>query len=71
MLESEGFDVFGTAGDGREALTEAARLRPNIVLLDIQLPDLDGSVADQLASEPGAPAVVLISSYDAVTYGPD
>jgi DNA-binding NarL/FixJ family response regulator len=71
LLEAEGFDVVGTAADGREALTEAARLRPDIVLLDIQLPELDGfAVADRFAAEPNAPAVVLISSYDAVTYGP-
>src|SRR3990170_588516 len=71
LLAASGYDVVGSAANGREALTEAARLRPDIVLLDIQLPELDGfAVADRLAGEPGAPAVVLISSHDAVTYGP-
>jgi DNA-binding NarL/FixJ family response regulator len=71
LLEAEGFDVVGTAADGRQALTEAARLRPDIVLLDVQMPELDGfAVADRLATGPAPPAVVLISSYDAATYGP-
>ena len=70
LLEAEGYDVVGTAADGEAALTEAARLHPDIVLLDIQLPGLDGfAVADRLAAEAGAAAVVLISSHDAVTYG--
>ena len=56
QLEAEGFDVVGTAADGRQALSETARLRPDIVLLDIQLPDLDGlAVAEQLAAAPDPP----------------
>lgn len=70
LLGAEGFDVVGEATDGREALIEAERLRPDVVLLDIQLPDLDGfAVADRLAAVPAPPAVVLTSSYEAVTYG--
>jgi DNA-binding NarL/FixJ family response regulator len=70
LLETEGFDVVGEAVDGRDAITEAARLRPDVVLLDIQLPDLDGfAVADRLAVTASAPDVVLISSRDAETYG--
>jgi DNA-binding NarL/FixJ family response regulator len=70
LLESEGYSVVGTAANGRLALSESARLQPDIVLLDIQLPDLDGfAVADRLATGPDPPAVVLISSYDAATYG--
>jgi DNA-binding NarL/FixJ family response regulator len=70
LLEAEGFHVVGTAADGVQALSEAARLHPDIVLLDIQLPELDGFVvAERLAVEPEAPAVVLVSSYDALTYG--
>ena len=71
LLEAEGFDVVGEAADGAEALRAVAALRPEIVLLDIHLPDLDGlAVAEQLAAIPRAPAVVLTSSRDAAVYGP-
>ena len=53
MLESEGFAIVGEAGDGQAALAEAVRLQPGIVLLDIQLPDIDGfAVAERLADTP-------------------
>jgi CheY-like chemotaxis protein len=56
-------------GDGETALAEAARLRPALVLLDVQLPDLDGfEVAARLASLADPPAVVLISSRAASSY---
>jgi DNA-binding NarL/FixJ family response regulator len=71
LLEAEGFDVIGEAADGAEAVEAVADLRPNIVLLDIQLPGVDGLVvAEQLASGPDPPAVVLISSRAAAAYGP-
>ena len=71
LLDAEGFEVVGEAADGAEAVEAAAVLQPAIVLLDIQLPDLDGlAVAELLAAAPDAPAVVLISSRDAATYGP-
>ena len=70
MLEAEGFDVVGEAGDGEGALVEVERLRPQVVLVDIQLPGLDGfAVAERLAVSPAAPLVVLISSRDAAAYG--
>jgi DNA-binding NarL/FixJ family response regulator len=71
LLQAEGFEVVGEAADGAEAVAAVAVLRPEIVLLDIQLPDLDGlAVAEQLAAAPDPPAVVLISSRDAAAYGP-
>jgi DNA-binding NarL/FixJ family response regulator len=71
LLEADGFSVIGGAADGDEALIEAARLRPDIVLLDIQLPGIDGfAVAERLAATPYPPAVVLISSREAAAYGP-
>ena len=71
LLEAEGFDVVGQAADGPEAIAQAERLRPQVVLLDIQLPDLDGfAVAERLAGLPDAPGVVLISSREASAYGP-
>ena len=70
LLEAEGFDIVGEAAGGLDALDEAGRLHPDIVLLDIQLPDLDGfAVADRLAMSADAPDVVLVSSREAVTYG--
>jgi len=70
LLEAEGFGVVGEAADGESAVAEVARLRPDIVLLDIQLPGLDGfDVAERLAEAADAPAVILISSRDAAAYG--
>jgi DNA-binding NarL/FixJ family response regulator len=70
LLEAEGFDVIGEASDGATALEEAERLRPDLVLLDIRLPDLDGfAVAERLSADGEPPAVVLISSREAAVYG--
>jgi len=69
LLEAEGFDVVGEAGDGQSALATIGRLRPRIVLLDIQLPDLDGfEVAERLAGEADPPAVVLVSARGVSSY---
>jgi DNA-binding NarL/FixJ family response regulator len=70
LLEADAYDVIGEAADGAAALAAAAALRPDIVLLDIQLPDIDGfTVARQLATAPNPPVVVLVSSRDAASYG--
>lgn len=70
LLEHDGFVVIGEAETGGEGIELAARLRPDVVLVDIQLPDLNGfSVAERLAASGNPPAVVLISSRDASTYG--
>lgn len=71
LLEAEGYLVVGEAADGPGALAEAGRLRPQLVLLDVQLPGIDGfAVADRLAEDPDGPDVVLVSSRDAAAYGP-
>ena len=63
LLEVDGFEVLGEAPDGESALEAARRLRPQVVLLDIQLPGIDGfEVADRLAAEVDPPMVVLTSS---------
>ena len=70
LLEAEGFSVLGGAADAAAAITEVARLRPDVVLLDVQLPGLDGfAVAERLAAAPEPPKIVLISSRDATAYG--
>ena len=69
LLEAEGFEVVGEAEDGASALAVMGRLRPNIVLLDIQLPDIDGfEVAARLARAADPPAVVLVSTRDISSY---
>jgi DNA-binding NarL/FixJ family response regulator len=66
LLAAEGFDVLGEAVDGQSALALVRRLRPQVVLLDVLLPDTDGFVvAELLAGEPFSPCVVLTSSRDA------
>lgn len=70
VLVSDGFDVVGEAGDGDGALTTARDVRPDVVLLDVQLPGADGfGVAEALAGQPAAPVVVLVSSRSRTDYG--
>ncbi|HEX6023891.1 MAG TPA: response regulator transcription factor [Solirubrobacter sp.] len=68
LLEADGFKVIGESATGTEGLADAHRLRPDLVLLDVCLPDVDGiEVAGRLR---GGPAVVLTSSRDASDYPP-
>ena len=70
LLEAEGFAVIGEAADGEEAIAAVERFRPQIVLLDVQLPGVDGfAVAERLAAGRDPPVVVLISSREAAAYG--
>jgi DNA-binding NarL/FixJ family response regulator len=63
LLEAEGFDVVGEAGDGASGLAAVGLLCPRVVLLDIQLPDIDGfEVAERLAGAGDPPVVVLVST---------
>jgi two-component system, response regulator PdtaR len=60
MLEEEGYSVVAEVGDGQQAVDRAAELRPDLVILDIQMPVLDGlSAAEQIASARMAPVIVL------------
>jgi DNA-binding NarL/FixJ family response regulator len=71
MLESNGFDVVGEVADGTSALEAVAALGPDLVLLDVQLPDM--SVFDVCAalerSNGTRPEVILVSSRDLTDYG--
>ena len=70
LLEAEGFSVVDEAADGAEALAKTKELRPDLVLLDVQLPDIDGfEVARRLCENGSSPAIVLVSSRDAADYG--
>lgn len=60
MLEEEGYEVVAEVGDGQQAVDRAAELAPDLVILDIQMPVLDGlSAAEQIASARIAPVIVL------------
>jgi DNA-binding NarL/FixJ family response regulator len=71
LLEAEGFEVVGEAPDGLTAIEAVHELRPQMVLLDVQLPDIDGfEVAARISANGSAPAVVLTSSRDVDDLGP-
>jgi DNA-binding NarL/FixJ family response regulator len=69
-LEADGFVVVAEASDGASALQAAELHRPEVVLLDIGLPDMSGlTVAERLTRDSGGPAVVLTSTHDAADFG--
>jgi two-component system, NarL family, nitrate/nitrite response regulator NarL len=71
MLEREGYDVVAEAEDGLSAVALAGELQPQLALVDVYLPDIDGfEVATRLAELEAAPAVVLISSRDRAELDP-
>jgi DNA-binding NarL/FixJ family response regulator len=70
LLEAGGFDVVGEAANGQAAVAAVRQLRPDVVLLDIQLPDIDGfEVTARLADGEAGPVVVLTSTRDRADYG--
>jgi DNA-binding NarL/FixJ family response regulator len=70
LLEADGFEVVGEAATGEEAVAAYAALHPALVVLDVQLPDLDGfEVARRLCALNGGASVVLTSSRDGCDYG--
>jgi DNA-binding NarL/FixJ family response regulator len=70
LLEASGYDVIGEAEDGAGAVSATEKLHPDVVLLDVQLPDRDGfSIAAEIGSGPDGPQIVFISSREAADYG--
>lgn len=69
LLLAAGYEVVGEAADGESGVRVARDLAPDVVLLDIHLPDITGFEVVRRVGGPGRPAVVLISSRDASDYG--
>lgn len=70
LLAAQGFEVAGAAPDGESALALVELLRPDIVLLDVQLPGIDGfEVARSLSRRTSPPRVVLTSTREEADYG--
>ena len=61
-LEEDGFVVVGTATDGESAITEVLRLAPDVVLLDVGLPDMTGFEVASRLREAGSPAAIVLAS---------
>jgi DNA-binding NarL/FixJ family response regulator len=70
MLEAEGYSVVGEAADGEAAIEAVRELDPDLVLLDVQLPDLDGfEVAARLRAAGDRSAIVLTSTRESSDFG--
>ncbi len=59
------FEVVGEAGNGRETLDQVAALRPDVLLLDLEMPELDGvAVIERLQEAPDPPAIIVFTAFD-------
>ncbi|MBA2465322.1 MAG: response regulator, partial [Nocardioidaceae bacterium] len=63
MLAEEGYDVVGEAGDGERAVQLAEELRPDLVVLDVKMPRLDGISAAQRIAGARIAAVVILTAF--------
>ena len=72
VLEAEGFVVVGDANSGETGIEEIVRLQPDVALLDIGLPDIDGfEVAARLRAANIRSTIVFTSTRDAADFGPE
>jgi DNA-binding NarL/FixJ family response regulator len=69
ILEADGFSIVGEAEDGATGLALLRKLRPDVVLLDVQLPDMSGFDVCIECGDLERTSVVLVSSRDATDYG--
>lgn len=70
LLRASGYEVVGSCADGRSAVAAITALRPDMVLLDVQLPDIDGfALIAQLDAVSDGATIVLISTREAADYG--
>ncbi len=69
ILEASGFAIAGEAADGAQAVALAASEKPDVVLMDVRMPVMDGLEATrQIAAAPGAPKVVILTTFDLDDY---
>jgi DNA-binding NarL/FixJ family response regulator len=68
---TDGFEVVGEAETGEDGVTMAADLRPDLVLMDVNLPGIDGLEATRrILAAQGPPVVLLLSTYEEAEYAP-
>ncbi len=69
LLDAEGYEVVGEAADGADGLEVLRELRPDLALLDVQLPDTDGfALAERLCRDEAATGIIIISTREAADY---
>jgi DNA-binding NarL/FixJ family response regulator len=70
ILEAAGYEVVAEAADGASGVAAAVQVMPDVAIVDIQLPDMDGfEVTRRLLADGASPAIVLVSSRDRSDFG--